>query len=108
MSSRTDGGTKGNAREGSPWLIDPRSDFVQHKVDGPAFHIDFIPTDLAVGLDGIDGFTAIALPLVSNRGLAPPRDPAWYARQSLELYVAMLRRQLERELAQTQAAGKLR
>ena len=100
MSSTANGVTKGLPREGSPWVIDPRADYALHKVDGPAFHIDFIPTDLASGLNGIDGFTAIALPLVSNRTLTPPRDPAWYARQSLELYVAMLRRHLERELAQ--------
>jgi hypothetical protein len=104
VSSRPEAGT----REANPWVLDPRSDYFLHKIDGPAYHVDFIPEDLAGGLHYVPGFVAIAVPLISNRGLTPPRDPAWYAREGLDLYVRMLRRQLERELAQTQAAGKLR
>jgi len=75
------------------WLIDVKADFCLHKPTGLGFHIDFLPAEFAAGFIGIAGFVATPIPLRSTHAV-PSAEIAPLARQAVELFVLLQRRQL--------------
>jgi len=77
------------------WVIDVPGRFAYYRPSGTGFGITFLPADLAADVIGVEGFKAVPGLTRPAPGITQERITE-LARQAIELYVDLLRRELQR------------